>query len=312
MPDYENHPLKDDDALDRLLAGARWPEPEPMRVERLQTYWRRLGRKAGLASGPRFGLVALAAGLLLATGAACWRWAMLPAALDQSPGGSAPLLAHSHTDDLDRAASDHLQPAPVNDTIESATELQPVWVRAPSRYEQVVLNSAASRSRSFRQARNPRPTAPAAVDHAPPDSEERAADARQRLWAETLRRADPEAMSNFLVAIERGDRAALAAVAEVDHPPLDYLFESLEGPLVERRLAAALALGRVERAEVTWGLGQCLQRGVSRQEALVGLLARQDAGAIRLIEEAREDIHLAAAVEAAQWQLNSLNNDTWR
>lgn len=119
-------------------------------------------------------------------------------------------------------------------------------------------------------------------------------------------------MSNFLVAIERGDRAALAAVAEVDHPPLDYLFESLEGPLVERRLAAALALGRVERAEVTWGLGQCLQRGVSRQEALVGLLARQDAGAIRLIEEAREDIHLAAAVEAAQWQLNSLNNDTWR
>lgn len=310
MPDDEGK-LFGDDALDRLLAQARWPEPELTRVERLRAYWRRLGQKAGLTSGPRFALVALAAGLLLATGAACWRWAMLPAALDQGANVGAPLLASLHLNDFDPAASDHPQPAPANDTIESAAEVQPVWVRAPSRYEQVVLNSAASRS-SSRQARNSAPTAPVATDRVAPASPEPGAVAQQRLWAETLRRADPEAMSNYLAAIERGDRAALAAVAEVENPPLDVLFHCLEGPVVQRRLAAALALGRIERAEVTWGLGQCVQRGVSRQEALVGLLARKDAGAIRLIEEAREDISLAAAVEAAQWQLNSLNNETWR
>ncbi|HJT31249.1 MAG TPA: hypothetical protein VJ783_04315 [Pirellulales bacterium] len=310
MSEYEKEPFVDD-ALDRLLAQARWPEPEPRRVARLQSYWRRLGRRAGLTSGPRFALVALAAGLLLATGAACWRWAMLPAALDPSPSGSAPLLAHTHTDDLDPAASASPQPLPANDTVASAAEVQPPWVRAPNHYEQVVLNSVPSQL-SSRQARNPGPTAPAAADHAPLDSEKRAADARRRLWAETLRRADPKAMSDYLVAIEHGDRAALAAAAEVENPPLGFLFNSLEGPLVERRLAAALALGHIERAEVTWGLGQCVQRGVSRQEALVGLLARKDAGAIRLVEEARDDISLAAAVEAAQWQLNSLNNETWR
>lgn len=310
MPDYENEPFSDD-ALDRLLAQARWPEPEATRVERLQTYWRRLGRKAGLAGGPRFALVALAAGLLLATGAACWRWAMLPAVLDQGANDGAPLLASLHANDFDPAASEHLQPAPVNDPIESATEVQPAWVRAPSHYEQVVLNSAASRS-SSRQARTSAPPSPAVTDGVAPASPEPDAAAQRRLWAESLSRADPEAMSYYLTAIERGDRAALAEVAEVENPPLDVLFNSLEGPVVQRRLAAALALGRIERVEVTWGLGQCVQRGVSRQEALVGLLARKDAGAIRLIEEAREDISLAAAVEAAQWQLNSLNNETWR
>lgn len=310
MPDYEKHSLNDDDALDRLLAQARWPEPELRRVERLQAYWRR-DRRVGLTRGPRFAVLALAAGLLLATGAACWRWAMLPAALDQGANDGAPLLASPRANDFDPAAKDSPRPVPAHNPIESATDEQPGWVRAPSRYEQVVLNSAASRSRS-RHARNSAPTQPAATDRVGPASSEPDADAQRRLWADTLRRADPESISTYLAAIERGDRAALAAAAEVEHPPLDVLFDCLEAPLVQRRLAAALALGRIERAEVSWGLGQCLQRGVSRQEALVGLLARKDAGAVRLIEEAREDIHLAAAVEAAQWQLNSLNNDTWR
>ena len=63
-----------DDALEGLLAAARWPEPTAAQVERLKRRWfllRRGERPRGLSS---WAVAAIAAGLLVATTAAGWRW----------------------------------------------------------------------------------------------------------------------------------------------------------------------------------------------------------------------------------------------
>ncbi len=63
-----------DDSLDRLLQSARWPEPNPDQVERLAQRWQFLRRGRATSNHSAWLFAALAAGLLVATAAASWRW----------------------------------------------------------------------------------------------------------------------------------------------------------------------------------------------------------------------------------------------
>ncbi|HEX5442502.1 MAG TPA: hypothetical protein VFW87_01675 [Pirellulales bacterium] len=299
-----------DDALDRLLAQARWPEPEPRRVARLQAYWQRLSQRPGRRGTPRFAILALAAGLMLATGAACWRWVMSPAPLGEALPGAAPLLVGAESERDDSRSDTGHAPAQARGHSTTASNDGLTWVRAPNRYEQVVLFSAHAGPQSATEGAESTSLAPVAALPANTNSPTR--ETQSSPWRDLLRRADAQSISVYLAAVERGDRAALAAATESKQPQLELLFGCLAGPVVERRVAAAVALGRVPQPEVTDQLCQYVLNGVCRQEALVGLLSRQDAAAAKFIEQARADRHLAAVVSAAQWQLDSLNSENRR
>ena len=55
--------------LDQMLREARWPDPEPQRIEGLLRRWGRLSPNRPLR---KWQPVAIAAGLLLAVGTAAW------------------------------------------------------------------------------------------------------------------------------------------------------------------------------------------------------------------------------------------------
>ena len=66
---------RDDDserALDQLLHQAAWPEPDATRLLRLRRRW--LALRSAAPKPPLAILAAMAAGLMVATSAACWRW----------------------------------------------------------------------------------------------------------------------------------------------------------------------------------------------------------------------------------------------
>ena len=63
-----------DDSLDRLLQSARWQEPNSDQVARLCQHWRFLRRGRVTSNHSAWLFAALAAGLLVATAAASWRW----------------------------------------------------------------------------------------------------------------------------------------------------------------------------------------------------------------------------------------------
>jgi hypothetical protein len=63
-----------DDSLDRLLASAHWPEPTETQIERLRRRWFLLRRGRRNRGAAPWAVAAIAAGLLVAAGAAGWRW----------------------------------------------------------------------------------------------------------------------------------------------------------------------------------------------------------------------------------------------
>lgn len=428
MSRRDSGPFDSEKALDRLLAQARWPEPPMERIERLRASWRRLTGCRVTGGRPAWGLMLVAAGLLLAAGAACWRW-VLPARDDH--GADEPMIASvepaasSGQPRSDRApfaggsASDQ-QAERANESIGTGSdasddraaggpllaETEAAWVRAPNRLEQTLMLSAGwpasgrrrassfSANRRAAQApalpttiaaaltrwgldrntltarahvarerceanllfllRNPAPTTdtklaairllalagsprsvPSLIDASrQPELHEPAlivlamlagqeaaaqlatlepdATLRRRLWAEALRCAGPDTVGRYLRSVEHGDAAALAAAGDVRHPPLDALFFALESPRVHLRLAAARVLSRVDNTEVAQRLSRYVLENVSRQEALVALLARRDRYAALFIEQARDDLRLMALVDAAEGQLNSFTTETWR
>ena len=82
-----NRPEEDNDqALDRLLAEARWPEPDPEQLARLRQRWASLDRRRR----PRRTVLvatATAASVFLATGVIAWRMAQGPNTAQLLPAG---------------------------------------------------------------------------------------------------------------------------------------------------------------------------------------------------------------------------------
>jgi hypothetical protein len=133
---------------------------------------------------------------------------------------------------------------------------------------------------------------------------------RRQLLAGLLSRGTPDAVRMYLNFVSKPATTAdaLAAARCVDRPPVEQLFAILTGPAVSARLAAAQVLGRLDHPEIAQRLAHMAASNVSRQEALVGLLSSQRADASLLVEQARQDLNLMAAVRAAEWQFRQLGN----
>jgi len=132
-------------------------------------------------------------------------------------------------------------------------------------------------------------------------------DERKQLVGALVERRTQESTSFFLGLIANTElRAqALAILGEMSNPPIEPLLALLESSQPALRLAAAQALARLPQPDVAWRLSEHLG-GVARQEALMALLMSRSSEASRVIQNAREDVYLAATLYAAQHQIRSL------
>jgi hypothetical protein len=130
---------------------------------------------------------------------------------------------------------------------------------------------------------------------------------REHLVRALLERRTGESASYFLGLVSSSElRAqALAIVGQMSNPPVEHLLALLENSQPAPRLAAAQALARLPQPDVAWQLRDRLG-GVARQEALMALLMSRSSEAPRVIQSARDDVYLAAALYAAQHQIRSL------
>ncbi|HTM53217.1 MAG TPA: HEAT repeat domain-containing protein [Pirellulales bacterium] len=130
---------------------------------------------------------------------------------------------------------------------------------------------------------------------------------RSQLVGALVERRTQESTTCFLGLIGNAElRAqALAILGEMSNPPVEPLLALLESSQPALRLAAAQALARLPQPEVAWRLSEHLG-GVARQEALMALLMSRSSEASRVIQNAREDVYLAATLYAAQHQIRSL------
>lgn len=139
-------------------------------------------------------------------------------------------------------------------------------------------------------------------------SAEQDADLRRHLLAALLARRTEESVALYLdfvtEPVSRSD--ALGALGAMADPPADLLFAFLECPERSQRLAAAQSLARLRDPQVVRRLSELVPAGIGRQEALIALLLSPSAQAARFLTQARENLYLVAAVQAAEQQLYSL------
>jgi hypothetical protein len=136
------------------------------------------------------------------------------------------------------------------------------------------------------------------------DSEPRP-ELQRLLLSSLLGRGGDSAVRSFLEFVDdpAWTALALAAARETARPPVDSLFAVLEGPQVSLREAAAKTLGNLADPSVPRGLAQHVVNNVSRREALVGLLFSHSPASASFLRRARQDLYLAATVQAVESDL---------
>ena len=131
---------------------------------------------------------------------------------------------------------------------------------------------------------------------------------RRRLVAAMLRRDPAGAVPAYLamLADEAAAPAALAALDDVEQPPVEALFARLNDPRHANRLAAARALGRIDGPAVTTRLMAMVRRNVNRHEALVALASSDGPAAKSFFESALASKELGASARTARAGLDRI------
>jgi len=130
---------------------------------------------------------------------------------------------------------------------------------------------------------------------------------RQELLAELVARGDSRSVAIYLrfVQLRQTSRSALAALDRVAEPPVPRLFEFIESPQQTQRLAAAVALGRIDGPEVSRRLIDMVLSDVPCREALVALVASSGPEPSRFVSQARSDPLLAGSVRSIEYRLKA-------
>ena len=127
---------------------------------------------------------------------------------------------------------------------------------------------------------------------------------RERLLAALLRREMASALPLFLDFVDDPDpqvrHAALAALDAMGDPPVEGLIAMLDAPRMERRFAAARALGRAAEPETLWRILSWVDRPERRREVLVALLASPDPLAQAALARASHHSALAGLIRHLQ------------
>ena len=96
-----------------------------------------------------------------------------------------------------------------------------------------------------------------------------------------LDRPDDAAVARYLDLVsDRPTRTdALAALAKLRNPPTECMVQALNDPHVDRRIAAALVLGRIDGPVLTRRLIEMVAADQNRREAFIALASSRGAEA---------------------------------
>jgi hypothetical protein len=106
------------------------------------------------------------------------------------------------------------------------------------------------------------------------------------------------------VADPKARAEALKKLRVMSDPPVNQLLVELRNPLMQKRFAAARALGALPAPKVVPGLRQMLQRDDTRRDALAALMCCDDPTARQILQHARQSRSIDAQCLALQTQIN--------
>ena len=260
-----------DHALDELLCAARWPGMDPAAEQRLRGTWRESFDRPRHAWRP----VALAAAAALACAALAGWW----------------LLQRT---DVQR----HLVTTPAAEAVQPVVLLAPIprgEARDPTPLERLLVNPT-------RGAARVPSTAPSRATDTKPQVDERA---RVRSMLASRDARDLDAFLQLVLGEATRD-VALRTLREAEEPPVDALLAQLANPRVDRRFAAARALGEVCEPAVVERLWGMVRRDVYRREALAALTQCHNPRAGRLLAVARGDPGLESQLRSVRQQMERI------
>jgi hypothetical protein len=96
----------------------------------------------------------------------------------------------------------------------------------------------------------------------------------------------------------------IESLRQMSNPPVNELFAELRSPLMEKRFAAARALGALPGPRIVPALQQMLARGEARREALAALMFCDDPAAQQVLLTARQSRSIDAQCIALGSQIN--------
>jgi len=130
---------------------------------------------------------------------------------------------------------------------------------------------------------------------------------RQVLLSELLSRNDMSSACVFLDRAEdpRTADAAFDCLAGYSNPPIEMFFQCLRSPVDGRRTAAARALGRLDRPDISQNLIAMVNRGTYRREAMIALLSSSETTARQYLADAERDQMLSATLWNAKRQFQT-------
>ena len=269
--------LPDDEALDRLLARARWPEPTAASQERLRQAFLRERWRRPITIGIR---IAAAAVLLLAIGI----WFMLPRQRSE-----------------DRVATTLPAVNPSRTT--------KIIARPPTLTERAILLSMPRPIRATSQPAIAKKSSqpPAATQLARLAREAKPGRPRQEILQALLLRQSSDSLPLYLTFVEDQQTApdALAALDAAPDAVIPQLFARLDDPHISTRMAAARALGRIDGPLVTRQLAEMIQRNQNRREALAALITSPGRDALAYLSQARRDSSLHPTIQALESELKN-------
>jgi hypothetical protein len=303
-------PDGDPDFLGRLLAEARWAEPAPETIDRLSGHWRRL--MARRRRRRRLVSVLMAASILLtAVGLTFWlrsgprpNQAKPSDVAGQNVAPSRPPEV-PHPVQLVKRNPDSLQPKKQRPACQAAHSSRP-----PNVYEQLVM--IAHRRTHENRAQQIAPAEEPAVEQKENEADDReAVELRQQLRM-LLAENNLQSVRAFLERVEdrRTSAGALDCLAAEPNPPVALLFRCLRGPKAGERTAAALALGCLNRPEVSRELIAMIASGRYRQEAMIALLSSSEPTARQFVANAERNQMLQATLWNARRQFSQC--ESWK
>ena len=133
------------------------------------------------------------------------------------------------------------------------------------------------------------------------------AEMRTRLFSALLRRDPQRASESFLRFVEDPQRSdeALAALHAVPRDVIEQMFRRLDDPSVRTRMAAARVLGRIDGPVITQRLAQMVWRNENRREALAALVSSGGSDAASFVAKAKRQVALASEIRAVETELNN-------
>lgn len=265
--------------LDRWLSEARWPEAVPGAQERLTVAWQRARRREQLRGIAWRASAATASVLIVIGGSLVWR-------VVRRPAGPTFVQVSRQVEVL---AEPPRRPTPFEAAIAQAMDKRPPVRNAKASLVAKIVAPAPLEIEQVATELSRRELTPAR---------------RRELLTALARDGSDHALDVYLDQLSKPgtQRDALAALGDVDRPPVEALLRRLQDPLVTRRLAAARALGWIDGSDLTRRLADMARQNHSRREAMMALASSRGQEARQFVENAAQGGPLAGVAKSVLLQ----------